>query len=648
MTKEELIHVVNDSLSIVDITIQQCDILLDDETPDKKEVRDSLSIINRFISQINNDIKYDLIPSFYYPKISVYLNELGLTDLPYKGVYPENFETQIHKQSFISTLKQPSITNAVSKLHSYDVLKSLRFIISNTVIVGANGSGKTTLADTLINGMSEKIGIVIPSQKLLIVPTLQSIPNYSLTNSEYDKFQKNVRNDKITYNSNKGDELPYNESKLYISEFNIILRNLIAERASINNSYCENIKQGLAPREEDLGCTLDKAIIIWNSLIEHRKMFCDENNNLSIKTIDTEKEDIYPAYLMSDGEKVILYLIARVLMTSNEGLIIVDEPELYLHRAIVDKLWNQLELERTDCIFIYLTHDLDFASNRNANKFWIKSFKHPLLWEIESIPDNSIPENLLMELLGSRKPILFCEGDSSERSLDIPIYEVLFPNYTIRPVRTCKDVINYTKAFNKIPNNNLIAYGIIDRDFRTTTQLTKLEDENVFSFTVAEIENLFLVEEFIEAFVKYKKEECDLEALKKEIIYKLKTDKKLQTSNFVSSKINYHYKESHIKKGNSKEELLSSFEAFNNDIKINNWYLERIEEIDDIVQSNNYDKAIMIYNNKGLHTVVEKILGYKSSEYRSKALLFLQNSDSAKQILRNKFPPEIINHSTID
>ena len=56
----------------------------------------------------------------------------------------------------------------------------------------------------------------------------------------------------------------------------------------------------------------------------------------------------------------------------------------------------------------------------------------------------------------------------------------------------------------------------------------------------------------------------------------------------------------------------------------------------------------MIYNNKGLHTVVEKILGYKSSEYRSKALLFLQNSDSAKQILRNKFPPEIINHSTID
>lgn len=645
MTKDELIHLIKESLLIVDITLQQCDKLLNYKNTEEKEIHDSLLVVKKFTSQINNDIKNDIIPSSYYQKVSIYLNELHLTRLPYKNVNPDNSNTQINKQSFTDSLKQPSIANAVLQFHSYKVLKSLHFVSSNTVIVGANGSGKTTLANTLINGMSEKIGIVIPSQKLLIIPTFQSTPNYNSTILEFDNYQMKVRNDKITYNSNKNDDYPYSESRDYSSEFNVVLRNLIAERASINNCYCENIKQGLTLGKEDLICTLDKAITIWNSLIEHRKMFCDNSNNISIKTIDTEKEDIYPAYLMSDGEKVILYLIARVLMTSREGLIIVDEPELYLHRAIVDKLWNQLELERTDCIFIYLTHDLDFASNRNANKFWIKSFKHPLLWEIESIPDNSIPENLLMELLGSRKPILFCEGDSSERSHDIPIYEVLFPNYTIRPVRTCKDVINYTKAFNKIPNNNLTAYGIIDRDFRTKTQLTKLEDENVFSFTVAEIENLFLVEEFIEAFVKYKNEECDLEALKKEIIDKLKTDKKLQTSNFVSSKINYHYKESHLKKGNSKEELLSSFETFNNEIKINEWYLERSKEIDDIVQKNKYDKAIMIYNNKGLHTVVENKLGYKSGEYRSKALLFLQNSESAKQILRSKFPAEIIKQS---
>ena len=69
---------------------------------------------------------------------------------------------------------------------------------------------------------------------------------------------------------------------------------------------------------------------------------------------------------------------------------------------------------------------------------------------------------------------------------------MLFPDYTITPVVSCIDVVNYTKAFNKIPNTNATAYGIIDRDYRTPEQLDKFERENVYSYDVAEIENLFL------------------------------------------------------------------------------------------------------------------------------------------------------------
>ena len=47
---------------------------------------------------------------------------------------------------------------------------------------------------------------------------------------------------------------------------------------------------------------------------------------------------------------------------------------------------------------------------------------------------------------------------------------MLFPDYTITPVVSCSDVINYTKAFNNIPNTNATAYGIIDRDYRTSEQ----------------------------------------------------------------------------------------------------------------------------------------------------------------------------------
>lgn len=89
---------------------------------------------------------------------------------------------------------------------------------------------------------------------------------------------------------------------------------------------------------------------------------------------------------------------------------IIDEPELHLHKALMVRLWNRLEEERTDCTFIYITHDLDFAVSKIASKtIWIKSYQNNNWnWELLE-PNGVIPENLYLEVLGSRKPILFVE-----------------------------------------------------------------------------------------------------------------------------------------------------------------------------------------------------------------------------------------------
>lgn len=112
-------------------------------------------------------------------------------------------------------------------------------------------------------------------------------------------------------------------------------------------------------------------------------------------------------------------------------------------------------------------------------------------------------------------------------------------NYTVIPVASCKDVINYTRAFNKISNKYADALGIIDRDFRTPEQLNKLETEQIFSYDVAEIENLFLVEDFIESFASYKNEECDLINIKDRILRIFADNIEQQTSFYVTQKINY-------------------------------------------------------------------------------------------------------------
>lgn len=106
------------------------------------------------------------------------------------------------------------------------------------------------------------------------------------------------------------------------------------------------------------------------------------------------------------------------MLAKESSLIIVDEPEMHLHKAILNKLWDILEEKRKDCMFIYLTHDIDFASTRIANKRWLKSYSSSTSgifenWEIESIADSEIPEALLMKILGSRKRYYFARANKA-------------------------------------------------------------------------------------------------------------------------------------------------------------------------------------------------------------------------------------------
>ena len=345
---------------------------------------------------------------------------------------------------------------------------------------------------------------------------------------------------------------------------------------------------------------------------------------------------------MSDGERIILYLVGRVMQAPEKSLVIVDEPEMYLHRTVVDKLWNRLEKERTDCTFIYMTHDLQFATSRVGVKSWIKSYEYPSKWDIQLIDDNDIPEQLFMELLGSCKQILFCEGTSTT-SLDKKIYDVLFPNFIIYPLRSCKEVINYTKAYNAIPNANTKAYGLVDSDFRSKEEIAELQENNVYTCHVAEIENVFLVEEFIKSFIDYHNWIGD--KVKQEIIEKFDKDKELQTSLFLSAKIDYYYRKNHMPKGNSKAEVEKKMKDFNADIHIDQWYNERMREVELYIRNKSYTKVLAIYNNKGLCSVVEKELGIK--DYHEKALEYLKRAPEQVVVkLRELFASELTNIRT--
>lgn len=615
------------------------------ELNNQHEIAITCDLESNSINQIN-----DLL--LHFNKVFDIISDCNLSDNYLNQFQNEIRQTmslfQIRKQN-VDFNNPSSISLLKSKLESqsekigkqielltfnFEFFSKLGFFKNNIVAIGANGSGKTSLSNNLKQYLP-KSGVVISAQKVLIIPTFSGISNFEHTYQKLSAAQTADKTLKTTYNTESNGNA-YGILVQLGGELQVLLDNLLAERSSIRNKFCDSLNEG-SKKFEVPQTTLDKTLSIWNSLIQHRVIECNDGINITLKGISIEP---YPAYQMSDGEKVVLYLIAQVLQAPDSGFIIVDEPEMYLHKTILTKLWNVLEKERKDCIFIYLTHDLDFASSRTAKKVWIKSFNHPSTWNIEDIIGSDIPESLVLELLGSRKNILFCEGQKG--SIDERIYNILFPEYTITPVDSCFSVINYTKTFNKIPNTSTKAYGLIDSDYHGIERLKALESENIFSFSVVEPENLFLDEEFLGVMSNQLLQNVDVvEYIKSEVISSLEKEIELQTSNFVSTKINYYFKDSHVSKGNTLTEIDNNFAKFTDLIKIKDWYNSRKEELQLIVSSRDYVKAISIFNNKGLRTIANKHL--KISDFVDRSIRLLQYQSETHSILKKHFPSQIQN-----
>lgn len=542
------------------------------------------------------------------------------------------FEGEYYEKSCDYILNHYLIYNKFKSQH--DMLKKFNYFQDNVVLIGANGSGKTSYAFHLKEYLPEK-GTIIGAQKILIIPTFNYISNSQSTNAKLYQSQNTDKTLRVTYSNDGGSA--YSILNQVGDEFKNLLDNLLAERNAINNKFLSDKRKGLIKEELPSQSKLDRTIEIWNSLITHRRLECEDGINIQV--ISKKDESVYPAHLMSDGEKVALYLIAHVLQAPENGFIIVDEPEIFLHKSIVNQLWNTLEAERDDCIFVYLTHDLDFAQERlNVQKIWLKSFDHPYNWEIEEIPENEIPESLIMELLGSRKNILFCEG--TKESHDLNIYNEIFKDFSIYTVGSCQNVINYTKAYNKIGSVTTQSFGLIDMDHQPEERLSALKEANIYSLPVSEVENLILQEDFLQLYLE---SNPNLFENISEIICKIKEDcfsdfRKnidVQISNYISSKINFIYKEEDFVRANKKDQLLSNFESFNSKIKIEEWYDERKTYYQKIVLEQDFNLLLKVYNNKGLVQFFIKWTGLK--DYSGKAKLFLRKNLDAQKLLRSKF-----------
>lgn len=441
------------------------------------------------INLVEKKINDDICAVDYTEKTTHYITLIG-------SLYDKL--TNISIPNNINDLKELSIQlkSILSEIEKIKILRVVSEIDNTIVIVGANGAGKSSFVSELKKTTLPNL-CVLPAHKYLIFNNKAFERNRITIESYQQSMNKNYID--IARDIDTSNEFVMNRYFSY--PFTYLITSLVKEYSEIATRKMRN-----ETNYQDKSPIWEQLEDIWNQLIPNITFEIDPNER---EVYAHKSGNRYGLNGLSDGEKCIIFYIGNVLIAPENSYIVVDEPETYLNPSIYNKLWDLLILKRQDCQFIFTSHTMDFVNSRtNCRYLWCKNFKYPNEFDLKLLEkENYFPISLLTELIGSRKPILFCEGDYN--SLDYQIFSKIFLEYNIKPVGGHQNVINYTKGYNQISEiHENRAIGIIDSDFIEDSEIEKYEKFKVFTLPFNEIEMLLLDENIINSVLKpFKKEE---------------------------------------------------------------------------------------------------------------------------------------------
>ena len=516
-----------------------------------------------------------------------------------------------------------------------------------TIIIGANGSGKTRLAVYLEEQLGEKAHRIAAHRALSLNPNIEKISEAKAKQGLFygnPEWAKDISQRKSARWNNKS-------STYLLNDFDRLLQYLFAQQ---NNLAVENHQK--SKRGEEITNSETKLDIlqeVWERLLPTKKLRITADD-IRVSSIGIESAD-YSASEMSDGERAVFYILGQVLSANEDSILIFDEPELHIHKSIISNLWDEIEKLRPDCSFLMITHDIEFAATRIAKKYVIRNYYSDPAWDISEIPDSELDEQTITLILGSRKPILFVEGEKT--SLDMETYRLCYPEWTVIPKGSCKDVIQAVSSLRKLnedmPILNIKCAGIVDRDTRDSSQIQELEEQGIKVLPCSEIENIFSLSSVahkvleIEGFAGdeliNKKEQFKaslLDYIKKEL-----SDDKLEE--FVVKRIHRRIDNflkkidlSDVQNSNKiKDKLISALSNLTNS-KINKWISEMRNEIQACINNEDIDGLLCIYENKGLLAKTASILaGTSKSNFKDWLMRQMRSTNnSLLQVIKSILP----------
>jgi ABC-type cobalamin/Fe3+-siderophores transport system ATPase subunit len=468
-----------------------------------------------------------------------------------------------------------------------ELFEHFKYGYKNYVIFGKNGSGKTTLLNEISSEVLKDNSIVIPANREISFDDSSII--YTSTQELNQILSLHSNNYPLVYLTSKIDSnitLPETRTKFY------------------------NIFSGLG---------LDRIITSSEYKLE---LSTNNGNKYSIEN-------------GSDGERSIAYLIMATLLAPQNSFVFIDEPERHLNGALMRNLFDKLEDERPDLRFIYLTHITDFVESRkNVELIYLEKTDVYRTWNFKKLDDYSdISLDVILTIGGSKKDIIFCEG--TRASIDCKILECLYPEYEIKPVESCEQVILNTKGINGKENIfRRHAFGLIDNDYRAEAELEGLKKDNIFAIGYNEWENLLInsniIEKVNESFLKK-----NLSETKNNIISFIKNSK--SKSVILRDFLNKRYpKIISADKLRYDSELESQIDNLNR--KNKETIIKDVESLsDNIDRCNDYDELVSLVSAKMLLNKIAQDLGFnKNDDYIEMVVKLLKQDVAFNELLKSK------------
>jgi len=492
------------------------------------------------------------------------------------------------------------------------------------LFVGANGAGKTRLGSWIeIDSPQRQKVHRISAQKLLSWPD-------SITPQSIEQAEKSLLFGNPTWNhDHKRNKWQNKPATMYQNDYQQLMVYLFSDETEENAKYKAESKES-SEKVEPPVTKLDLVKELWEKILPHRELII---GGLRIQTrVKGSKDTIYNSSEMSDGERVIFYLIGQCLAAPKNGIIVIDEPELHLHKSVQTPLWDAVEKLREDCLFVYLTHDIDFATAKeNAKRIWLKSFDG-ISWDWETIEhDQNMPDELLIEVLGTRKPVVFVEGENG--SHDVSLYREILSDFLVIPRGSCSAVIQSVKALKANKQlHHLDVYGLIDRDRRVQAEIDNLEKDSIFVLSVAEVENLFCVEQVLKIISERlaRDSASDFQSVSKTVFVRLRNELENQVSLHVSNEVKFRLNMFDINhKGAS--EINTALNALISDIDVQGIYSDIEAKFKEIIESADYDGLLALYNRKSLSAQVSESVGLEKGSL----------PDAVLRLLRGEYRNEI-------